>query len=359
MGKTWFKENRKPVLLCGILLLLSVLCFSVCGAMASVLREPKAAEKWAGESDIKFAYYSVCFPETEKASEETVYMTERALEKKLTEASVEAPAGGSLWRDGYCGTAMVTAETERGSATVKAIGVGGDFFFFHEPNLRCGNLLSQSDLMHDRVVLEKELAWTLFGATDVAGMELTVGGKPFLVAGVIEKETDFAHKAAAEENTGLYLWYDALAGIADVGITSYDLVLPDPVTNFAENFMVEAFEGKSAAVTNVSSRYSVKNLFDILLSFGKRSMRTDNIIFPIWENAARLTEDYAALSFLLGTLFLLVPLGFGVFLAAKEGKKYGKKGFAFLKGKFEAAADAANDRLYEKERRKKLPPKEE
>jgi hypothetical protein len=38
--------------------------------------------------------------------------------------------------------------------------------------------------MHDRVVLDEEMAWKLFGAKDVSGLQVTIAGSPYLVAGV-------------------------------------------------------------------------------------------------------------------------------------------------------------------------------
>lgn len=348
----WLKTHKTKVLLCGIFLLLTGAALLFYFQMKTTLRESDVTARWTGDSETRFGYFSVFFPETAKGDENLVSSFESKLEKSLTEASLEPPPNGSLWKDAYSGAAMVTVSTDRGSATVKALGVGGDFFFFHPLLLHSGNYLSPRDLMHDRVVLDKELAWTLFGATDVAGMELSVNGKPFLVAGVVERETDFASRAAAEENTGLYLFYDALGS---PGIVSYEVVLPDPVTNFAKNLVTESFSENT--VVDVKNRYSVSALFLVLTSFGKRSMRTDNIIFPTWENAARLTEDYAALSLLLAFLFLLTPLGFGLILAVQNARKGVQKGTVFVKEKSRSLYEKANDRLYEREQRKKtLPP---
>ena len=63
---------------------------------------------------------------------------------------------------------ILTVSTERGNAQVKVTGVGGDYFRFHPLKLRSGSYLMETDLMKDRVLLDEELAWKLFG-----GMELT------------------------------------------------------------------------------------------------------------------------------------------------------------------------------------------
>ena len=102
------------------------------------------------------------------------------------------------------------------------------------------------------------------------------------------------------------------------------------------------------------SRYGVSNLWSVVKDYGKRSMRTDGVIFPYWENAARLTEDYAALCMVLCFLFLAVPAGFGAVIACK----YAKKGAALAWQKTEELSvkfyDSVNDKLYAKEQHAKV-----
>ena len=59
-----------------------------------------------------------------------------------------------------------------------------------------------------------------------------------------------------------------------------------------------------------SNRYSALSLAKVALAYGERSMNTHAVIYPYWENAARLTEDYAALFLLLMVLFAITPAVF-------------------------------------------------
>ena len=113
------------------------------------------------------------------------------------------------------------------------MGIGGDFFFFHRFFLCDGNYISGSDLMKDKVVIDKELAWTLFGATDVAGMEILINGGRYIVAGVIESDGDFASKAAKINGGGLYMAFEKLSEMNGAKIDCYEAVIPSPVKNFA------------------------------------------------------------------------------------------------------------------------------
>ena len=84
--------------------------------------------------------------------------------------------------------------------------------------------------------------------------------------------------------------------------------MPNTITSFAKNMVQEHFPLKDGIVVENSSRYSLENLLNVIGDFGKRSMGLNGIIYPYWENAVRLTEDYAALLLVLTVLFALLPV---------------------------------------------------
>ena len=89
-------------------------------------------------------------------------------------------------------------------------------------------------------------------------------------------------------------------------VSGYEIVMADPITNFTYNFVNESF-GSTAMVVENSSRYGFKNIFSMFKNFGARSMKTDGVICPYWENAARVSEDYAARIWVLTLIFAIVP----------------------------------------------------
>ena len=94
--------------------------------------------------------------------------------------------------------------------------------------------------------------------------------------------------------------------------------------------------GDGTVVEN-TGRYSFGNLWSIFRSYGKRSMNTQGIIYPYWENAARLTEDYAALLLALLILFAICPVVFAVIWVVRT-----------VKGLVTKAAGAAGRKIEEK-----------
>lgn len=308
MGKHTSKIRRRQFALllafCG-LTLLSAACIIAFSVLGRSLISQQAAVRFAGESGERFEQVSVFFPVGKEADETGIYTFRETLEKKLTDASIEEPEGGSLYRDAYSAPSEISVKGPRGAATAPVLGVGGDFFLFHPLRLLSGGYIAGGDLMHDRVVLDEELAWKLFGGPDVAGLTVTVADKPYLVAGVVRREEDFADRRAYTGGAGFFMAYDALAALDGTGIGCYELVCLSPVTGFAGDIAAESFSG--AVTVENSRRFKAEGIFKVIGDFGGRSMNTAGVVFPYWENAARLLEDYLALLLMLSLLFGLLP----------------------------------------------------
>lgn len=302
-----------------VLVLLALICLLVFRHIAGTLDSVHAADRWRGGSEMRFAQVACFLPVDSPKTQDDILQFRRTLDQKLVAASLEAPEGGSLYTDAYSGSAKLTVSGDHGSAEVKAIGVGGNFFLFHPLQLRSGSYLSETDLMQDRVILDEALAWQLFGSPDVSGMTVTIGGNPYYVAGVIRRENDFATKEAYLDGAGMFISYSAFQALtqpssdtetasATGSITCYEIVLPDMIDGFGKSLVKDNFDVGTGDIVENSSRYSVSNLLSIAKDYGLRSMRNNGVIYPYWENAVRLTEDYLALLLVLIMLFALFPV---------------------------------------------------
>lgn len=305
-GKLGFKQW----LLLGLNLVLVLACaLSALGLhRVSNTLDTSAAQRFRGESETRFAQLACYLPVGRGKTVEDILSFRQGLDSKFVEQSLEAPENGSLFADAYSGSAKVSVTTEHGSAELSAFGVGGDFFYFHPLRLRSGAYISERDLMDDLVVLDEVMAWRLFGGVDLTGLTLYINGEPFLVSGVAALEDDFASSRAYTQEGSLFMSYSALKKLNEaLSIDCYEIVLPDPITGYAYSVVEEGF-GMAADIVENSSRYSLGRLLDVIGSFGERSMRTNGVIYPYWENALRLTEDYAALLLILTAAFALCPL---------------------------------------------------
>ena len=313
-------KKRLPIIIINALFLLAFFaCLIASGVIRGTLQSQQAAQTWAGQSGERFSQLSVFMPPDFTFNEESIHHLRVAIDDALIDASLESTPEQTLYTDAWAAKGEVFIDSGRSSTSVSVYGVGGNFFLFHPLHLRDGSYFSATDLMRDRVVLDEELAWRLFGSIHVAGLGITVNGMPHTIAGVVARDTDFATSRAYTAGAGMFMSYESLRNLTDgaARICTYLIVLPDPITGFALRTLTEAFPNKNAHIIENSDRYSLANIFEVIRSFGVRGMRTDGFIYPYWENAARYTEDWLALLLVLMLVFILCPIIFAIIYIVK------------------------------------------
>ena len=275
-----------------------------------------AADRWSSKKNA--SQVSCFFSVGSGITEDEIIDFEHTVDSALVDASVvqesENP-GARLWADAYSADGTVNISTDKANITADAIGIGGDFFLFHPVKLLNGAYFSGNDLMQDYCVIDEDAAWQLFGSSDVAGMMVYIGGIPHIVTGVVERPDGRLAEAAGLDSTLVYVSYQTLneLGISH-GINHYEIVMPNPVTGFAVNYIREKLgtEEKETEIVENTTRYSLLSRLKLLTQFGVRSMNGKAIIYPYWENIARGYEDILALLTLFGILFLAYPVGLGL-----------------------------------------------
>ena len=323
--KRFVKKYRLP-LAAAVLLVLSALCFLAYRSCGAKLLSQSAAERWRGENELAFAQVSCFMPESAALGEEQIYKFRTDMAAKLREASLEVGADGSLIHDAWSAFGKVKISQGRRNAEVSAVAVGGSFFDFHPLTLVSGTYLSPGDLMKDRVLLDRDCAWLLFGSDDVAGMDFEINGQPFVVAGVIEREDDRFSSKAYTEGMGVYMSYEAYSRLYESApVACYELVMAEPVEGFVYRAAMDKFPIANGSIVDNSARFKVAQVLELLGQ--PRSMQLGAAVYPYWENAARAAED-ACLKWLVAAMALaLLPLLMLIF--------YGLKFFAFGKAKLE------------------------
>ena len=304
-------KNKKRILLYAVNALLLILigaCLLRAGSYSRILLSQQAAKYWAGESDERFAQLSCFFPVGGGVSADTIKAFRKGIDGKLNDAGVEPREEGESWTDCYSAVGSLTVSGDRDSSEATAIGVDGNFFLFHPYELLSGSFISEDDLMKDRVVLDYELAWKLFGGTSLEGMTVKIGGTPYYVAGVVRRETDkFSNKAFSGDPV-VFMAYSTFSSFQETtSISCYEVAMPDPISNFGKNLLAESFKAQKAVVVENSSRYSLPAIYGMFKNFGDRSMATTGVIYPYWENAARVSEDYVARLSLIAVFLGIFP----------------------------------------------------
>lgn len=304
-------QNKKTFLWYGsavVSFLLFLLLMVWTKHLADMQDAQQMANRWSAEKDV--AQISCFFSSKAEVTEDTIKNFEYSLKNVLQEASITETSenpGARLWVDAYSADGKITLVNGKNTLQANAIGIGGDFFLFHPLKLITGSYFSGNDLMQDYCLIDQDAAWQLFGSNDVVGMTVYIGNVPHIVTGVVKRPDGRMEKAAGLDATVVYVSYETLAAYGtDNGINHYEIVMPNPVSEFAYGKVKDGIgvDEKNVEIVENSSRYSLGNRLKTLLAFGTRSMNGKAIIYPYWENIARGYEDIIALL----TLFLLILL---------------------------------------------------
>lgn len=319
MKEIWKNLTRKQIVL-AITAAVSLMMFLILTVVSAHMRKGLETQNMAGRwsEDGGVSQVSCFFSQNAAVDVNTIKAFEHSLDAALMEASIvsESPnANARLWADAYSSNAKLTLLSAGSKAEVNVIGVGGDFFLFHPLQLISGSYFSESDLMQDKIIVDEDTAWQLFGSNDIVGQQVTIDGVIHLISGVIKRDSGRLNDMAGNGSSIVYVSYDTLQkNLAEKGqkaiINHYEVVMPNPVKDFAPGIVKEKIgvpENETEIVEN-TTRFGLVPLLQIIGNFGMRSMNGKAIIYPYWENMARGYEDILSFILVLRILFVLYPI---------------------------------------------------
>ncbi len=297
-----------------LFLLLFVLALSAIRTMSADIPGADAVQRWQAEdSPHPHTKLSIYFDTTSCIDLNTVYLQRMNISRSLEENAIAIPEGASGYIDAFSGETALSVTTERATIRVEATACGGDFFFFHPFTLIHGDYFSEDDLTAHSVILDEYAAWQLFGATEVAGMDVTIGGQPFRVAGVCQKPTDLLGSTTWGETPRIFVNYIGLRMTTGFDRAScYEIVMPDPIDDFAAGVLRNHFSvdetSTDAVIYEDSRRFSFETLAKASPDFFMRAIRYDRILPPFWENSIRVTETKAIVIAFFGAVAGIIAL---------------------------------------------------
>lgn len=308
--------KRKHIVLIvinGISLLLFVIMTIAASEIKNSLSDQQAVERWTDGSQ-NYSQISVFTDNLSAISVDGIFTARVDIDKKLVENSLTSEKENArIWVDAFSAEqGKLSVSSDYGNAEAETIITGGDFFLFHPVELVSGYYYSEDNLMQDRVLIDENLAWQLYGASDIQGKPVSIGNKYFYIAGVFKQSDNSDIEKVSDKSPMMFMSYQGYEILGNIPYFScYEACLPNPVTGLAEKIITEAMSAeqpKSEVVAN-SERYSLKNRFEIIKNFGMRSVRNNAVVYPYWENAARITEDKSALLLVFQLLGLVIPIG--------------------------------------------------
>lgn len=289
------------------------------------LYSQQEAKRWESEDNSYAQVSAFISPEKGMQIADISNIRSSLMETLSRDSLNESNGKGRLWIDAYSGECKAEVRKDNNTLSVTAMGVGGDFFQFHPMQLLSGSYISDEDLNQDRVVIDQGLAWAMFGSNDVVGMQIWMGNSIYVVAGVVAVEEDSLHKIAYGKGNRIYMSYDQLKQQQeDLYITCYEAVLPNPITNYAYNALSSAcglseeeeetlqqeenpLNFDKMEVIENSNRYETWTMLTNMKHLKLRSMRTNSVSYPYWENVARVIEEEQMVLLVIRIVLLIVP----------------------------------------------------
>lgn len=298
---------------------------AVGGSMAKSQKYNHAASEWGGKKG-NYTQMSCFFSGDAGFSTESVNGVRSTILEELKTASVVPEEGKTLVPDAWSaplGSCQAISDTNSRIET-EVTAVGGDFFLFRDFELLDGVYFNKDDLMQDGAVIDRNLAWALYGSDKISGMNMYINGVQFYIAGVIDLPETKPEKECAGKTPRAYISYDmaysvsggiskksktggTLAGdmVTDndmpgvqvperfTKITCYECIIPSPVDSFASNTVKKVFgdqyKGKISIVNN-TERFAPKKRAKAYKKLSSSVVRKDGIAYPYWENASRIVE---------------------------------------------------------------------
>ncbi len=350
------KRNIALIVIAG-LIVLELLLGVICGYFVSTLDDQNEAMRWSDEE--RMAQVSLFFTQDQLVEPDGIKRLEYQLKKKMLDSGIiqleqddnsdksgivdtvdvgrrdsDIPAPGQtndlsgIYTSCYSAQGISTIVFENKKAeNITSIGVDGDFFVFHPLPLVSGSYFYRDDLMKDRIVIDEQLAWDLFGSSDIAGQCVQIGDVNHYIAGVVKRDEGRINDAAGLSKSIVYMSYDSLSKYGSIlsgrnekveisedgataakgGINCYEVVMPNPVDGIAEKIVRESsgMEDNYISVVDNTERFSGFSLWDVIRNLGIRSMWDKPVFYPYWENVARAWEDILARLFLLRVLCIV------------------------------------------------------
>lgn len=320
--------NPKQLVLLVINIIL-VTAFILLGVYAeksgSKLYSQQEAKRWESKKK-SYAQVSAFASPNRNLQREDIALIRSSLMEKLSDDSLNESKGNArVWIDAYSGECAAAVRKDTNTLSVTAVGVGGDFFQFHPIPLLSGSYISSGDLNQDRIVVDENFAWAMFGSNDIVGMQIWMGDNIYTIAGVVEVNEDSLYRIAYGESNRIYMSYDMLKKQQEeLKITCYEAVLPNPISNYAYYALrkacgLEEEEGDTikktenplnfdtVEVVENSNRFQWLKRITSLKNRKYRVMRTSSVGYPFWENLARVEENRQENILIVRILLLICP----------------------------------------------------
>ena len=211
--------------------------------------------------------------------------------------------------------------------------IGEHFFAFHNFTLLSGAYFIENNDTSRRIVINKPLAYKLFGSYEVAGLTIMYENKLLYIAGVVDDVEPFVDKALNNDIPRAYIMYDNyILDNKDTSINSYEFMYEESIDGLFENYIMEnilcecgdddeEIEEKKIIIYNENNRFSIFKVYDIVSDLIKGFDRENGCTITFWEKRAKL-YSIILLCITLSIVYLFIGLIHEFIIDYKAFKNY-------------------------------------
>lgn len=173
----------------------------------------------------------------------------------------------------------------------------GDYFKFHPLELVEGSYPDTDSTMTDALLVDELAAWQLFGTQrGVVGLEVNIGNDIYVVCGVTALP-DGVYNEVYGESPRVYINADSSyyrSSLSDRAFTSFEAMLPDPITNFAQNTLDKTLSSFEPVIKNIDIRFDGEALDEVRETQTALITDSNDTEYPYTEKAMIILSLKAA-----------------------------------------------------------------
>ena len=299
-------------------LIVSLICALVFGILyliihinVSSLESQNTADRWRTD-EIRYSQMSAFISENAGFDLQTAQYTENSIIERLSTDSYVSDDKKRIAITNSVSKTKMSFSTSFDSSEAEVFYTDSDHFIFHPHSFVYGWHYTGDEIMKNYIVLNEELAFRIFGGTDVAGMIVNVDGTECTVVGVTSGPLSSAERKEWNEKQPIAYVMQGFKEEYDnsLPIISFEVLLPNPVKDYASAIFKEAVridEDKVEIVEN-TGRGKYLKLVKEFFSSDRSMMRNNTVYYPHWENAARKVYNDVKPLVLISLVFGIIPI---------------------------------------------------
>lgn len=299
--------------------LMGTLILTIAGnSLAKSQRYNNASERW--DSTGSCSQISCFLADDSGFSTDSLGGIKSSIFAELKNISIVPEENQKLVPEAYstsAGQVSIRSDTTTGRSEAEITVAGGDFFLFRDFCFLDGSYFTENDIMQDGAVIDRSLAWSLYGSDNVSGKNIYINGTKFYIAGVIDNpQTKYEQKTSGELPRA-YISYDG-ANLLNLmydsdfkKISCYECIVPNPVENYAYNAVSNYFESaykNKCTIVNNTERFKPSVRASAFKDISDYAVISNTVIYPYWENASRIVEFKLTSLYFYRRLTYIIPV---------------------------------------------------